>query len=92
MTEPATPGLLYLSKDYILAALAGAGAVTLWMLRRIGALESSRVGRDEFNATVSGLRHRIDDGNRSTHERLDRVLERLAEPPCAPNPHPRGRD
>jgi len=79
MSDPATPGLLILGKEYIIAAFAGIGAVTLWILRRIGALESKCVHRDEFNKTVTSLRRNINEGNQSTHERLDRLLERLAD-------------
>jgi len=47
--------------------------------KRIDEVEKTYVAREEFNDTVTSIRTEIKEGNRGTHERLDRVLERMAD-------------
>jgi len=85
--------LLELVKDYVVGLGIFILSLFGWQMRRnqsrIDDLEKSAVPRTEFNDTVQSLRTRITDsertltdrinaGNRGTHERLDRMLEIIA--------------
>ena len=80
-------------KEYVVGLLLFIFSLFGWQMKRnqtrIDSLEKTSVPREEFNDTVRSLRTkmdttattlttRIDDGNKATHQRLDRMLEVMA--------------
>jgi len=53
-----------------------------WMgkrqVKRIDDIEKNYVSKDDFNATTNSLRTEIHEGNKGTHERLDKMMMLLA--------------
>lgn len=45
---------------------------------RVDKLERDYVSRDEHNATIAALRREIAEGNKGTHDRLDKIMIILA--------------
>lgn len=71
---------------FIQFAMGALMSIFAWLgkrhIKRIDDLEakiSNTVSMDQYNGTLAALRSSIDDGNKGTHERIDKLMMFLAD-------------